>query len=55
MNDEILAYIDGRIAELREYIDRQLQQHEELTEQNIVRAISEVVPKMVTDIVENIQ
>lgn len=55
MNDEIFAYIDSRIAELREYIDRQLQQHEELTEQNIVRAITEVVPKMVTDIVENIQ
>ena len=55
MNEEIFAYIDSRIAELREYIDRQLQQHEELTEQNIVRTISEVVPAMVADIVENIQ
>ena len=55
MNEEIFAYIDGRIAELREYIDQQLQQHGDSIKDTIFETVQEMVPWMVADIIENTQ
>lgn len=48
MNDEMQAYVDARIAELREYVDCKLEELQNATLTNFQEALT-IVPQIVMD------